>query len=225
MLAHHSVRFVAIAEWPAEQRARFHRSSPFRANYSDTCRLLDRELTALKAKRVLIQLDCDEREIRQDGMPRSDARVRTPAVILSFESKYGPLSYPCDTYATWKDNLRAIALGLEALRKVDRYGVTKTGQQYKGWKAITYRGDDQFTNPQQAAEFLARLDAVTVPADALLRQPDLLKAAWSAIKQTYHPDVRPDMDTLGFSRITGAYEIVRGYHARRTAEGDTNRNC
>lgn len=38
---------------------------------------------------------------------------------------------------SWEDNLRAIALALEALRKVDRYGVTRRGEQYTGWKQLT----------------------------------------------------------------------------------------
>jgi hypothetical protein len=36
----------------------------------------------------------------------------------------------------WQHNVRAIALGLEALRKVDRYGITRRGEQYAGWKAL-----------------------------------------------------------------------------------------
>lgn len=42
----------------------------------------------------------------------------------------GHLSYPCDTFTTLQDNLRVIALALEALRMVDRYGVTRRGEQY-----------------------------------------------------------------------------------------------
>jgi hypothetical protein len=38
-------------------------------------------------------------------------------------------------------NVRAIALALEALRKVDRYGVTKRGEQYAGWKALPSPND------------------------------------------------------------------------------------
>src|SRR5579863_10251967 len=52
------------------------------------------------------------------------AKLRTQGIILTFNSKHGPLSYPCDKYSNWQANLRAIALSLEALRAVDRYGVT-----------------------------------------------------------------------------------------------------
>jgi|ERR1051325_1589088 hypothetical protein len=41
------------------------------------------------------------------------------------------LRYPCDKWDDWRDNLRAIALSLQHLRKVETYGVVK-GQQYIG---------------------------------------------------------------------------------------------
>src|SRR5205807_9216809 len=75
-------------------------------------------------------------EIRMDGLPRRGARPSDPAVIVSFDSRVGPLRYGCDTFSTHDDNLRAIALALEALRAVDRYGVTKRGEQYQGWSAL-----------------------------------------------------------------------------------------
>jgi hypothetical protein len=130
--------FRTIKEWigaktPYGRRQR----SRFASTYKQTLTLLERELSHLNAKQIVIQTYHFERDIRQDGMPRADARVPSePGVILSFNSKHGPLSYPCDTFDKWQDNLRAIALALEALRTVDRYGVTKTGEQYKGWKAL-----------------------------------------------------------------------------------------
>lgn len=54
-------------------------------------------------------------------------------MILSFDSSVGHLSYPCDTYDRWEDNLYAISKSLEALRAVDRHGVTKRGEQYRGF--------------------------------------------------------------------------------------------
>lgn len=84
----------------------------------------------------MIQLALDETDIRLDGWPRGNATPRHHGVILAFESKHGPLKYATARYYPWQANLRAIALGLEALRAVDRYGVTKRGEQYAGWKAL-----------------------------------------------------------------------------------------
>ena len=46
------------------------------------------------------------------------------------------MTYATDRFFAWQDNVRAIALGLEALREVDRYGIAKKGEQYAGWKAL-----------------------------------------------------------------------------------------
>ncbi len=71
-----------------------------------------------------------------DGLFRANAKLRGPGVVLAFESKHGSLSYPCDTYNDWQDNVRAIAPALEALRAVDRYGVTRQAEQYRGWAKL-----------------------------------------------------------------------------------------
>ena len=85
----------------------------------------------------MLQVDISERYIRTDGLPYANARYGTnPGVIVSFDSRHGPLRYATDAFTEWQDNLRAIALSLEALRAVDRYGVTRRGEQYTGWRAI-----------------------------------------------------------------------------------------
>lgn len=126
-----------ISTWPGALSTS-RQYSPFRAGLSDTLKVLDRELWNLVDTRA--QQDSAELLIaipaggfRIDGRPRADARAEHPGVILSLDSKFGHLSYPCDTFTTWQDNLWAIALALEALRKVDRYGVTKRGEQYRGF--------------------------------------------------------------------------------------------
>lgn len=82
--------------------------------------------------------------MRLDGMLRAHVQPQHPGVAISFQSKFGPLRYATDAYESrwkgampgWKANVRAIALALTALRAVDRYGVSKRGEQYTGWKAL-----------------------------------------------------------------------------------------
>ncbi len=119
--------------------------SRFTANWSATLALLERETKLLNTKVVVIQLDVTERDIRRDGMVYARARPDHPGVVVSFDSKYGPLRYATDTYRDggsgytpgWQANVRAIALSIEALRAVDRYGVSKRGEQFTGWRAIS----------------------------------------------------------------------------------------
>lgn len=136
-----TLNVAPIREWPGEL-TRSRRPSPFRAGLTDTLDVLGREiqhLTTTRAQResaeMLVAIPAGDMW-RLDGRPRAHAVATHPGVIFSLDSKHGHLSYPCDSFTTWQDNLRAIALALEALRKVDRYGVTKRGEQYRGFLAL-----------------------------------------------------------------------------------------
>ncbi len=122
------------------------RLSPFRASWSSTVDLLVKELRAHGAQTAVLEVDMREQDLRLDGMPRADRRARTPGIVLSFEAATVPgrpkLRYEVGEFSDWQDNLRAVALGLQALRAVDRYGVTKRGQQYAGWRALPMGSGD-----------------------------------------------------------------------------------
>lgn len=45
------------------------------------------------------------------------------------------LVYATDACVLWRHNVRSIALGLEALRAVDRFGISRRGEQYAGFRA------------------------------------------------------------------------------------------
>lgn len=138
--------FRPIKIWPEGWPNDHGKASVFKTAYRDTLDLLDRELSHLGAKDPILQVDASERECRLDGQLRADAKVRYRGVILSFGTAlYGTLSYPCDAFdrrwgysanPAWQENLRAIALGLEALRKVERYGIAQRGQQYAGYAEL-----------------------------------------------------------------------------------------
>ena len=51
------------------------------------------------------------------------------------------LVYATDCCMFWQHNLRSIALGLEALRAVDRYGISRRGEQYAGFRAALTTGE------------------------------------------------------------------------------------
>lgn len=128
-----------IANWPNNYTLD-RRSSPFSSSLTTTLDTLERELRHLGTGRrnaeSVLQIAMREQDFRIDGLPRANATPQHPGVILNVESRHGTLSYPCDTFTRWQDNLRAITLGLEALRRVERYGITQTGQQYRGWQAL-----------------------------------------------------------------------------------------
>jgi hypothetical protein len=147
--------FRPLTQWPGTRTPSGKRKrAPFRAGYNRTLDDLERELRHVKASSVAIQIDLEPKDIRNDGWPRSSARPKSPGVVLSFVTPTGPLCFPCDTYDTWEDNLRAISLSLAALRAVDRYGVTKHAEQYRGFKAIEAPGAQSGMNYIEAIAFI-----------------------------------------------------------------------
>ena len=125
-----------IEHWPGT-KTQFRKSSQFKARWGQTLQLLRRELNHIGARDAVIHAEVSDADVRNDGELRANARPRGPGVIVAFEHrKRGWLQFPCDTFNHWQDNVRAIALALEALRKVDRYGVTKDAEQYAGFRAL-----------------------------------------------------------------------------------------
>jgi len=177
-------RFRPIDKWPREKNKN-PRNSLFRTTYRQTLELLAKELLCIEAKNVVIQVDLPESKIRNDGLPYSTARPEFQGVILYFESKYGPLKYLTDAFNDWQENLRAIALGLEALRKVDRYCITSRGEQYTGWKALP-SGEEDVHDKMTASAFISKYSNMT--EIDIRKNREILKVAYRQAAQKLHPD-------------------------------------
>jgi hypothetical protein len=134
-MAHNFYVARPIERWPGPM-TQYRRTSPFFAEWWRTLELLETELGHLKARNATLHMAITEFDIRSDGGVRPRVRPEHPGVILTFDSKHGSLQYVCDKFDDWQGNVRAIALSLQALRMMDRYGVTGHGEQYTGWKAI-----------------------------------------------------------------------------------------
>ena len=190
------IRTEPIDRWPGELTVgRTH--SPFKANYSRTVDLLERELHMVGAKAIVMQIAIDEHEMRLDGRVRANARPQHPGVIISFtSSKLGKIRFACDRFWDWQDNVRAIALGMEALRKVDRYGITSDGEQYAGFRAIeAAEAARPFETVEQAAAFIvhharpeADDDAVTAYVPLVLDDEALAESFYRKAAINVHPD-------------------------------------
>jgi hypothetical protein len=185
--------------------------SKFKATYQSTLELLDRELDYLGAKECTLQVDATERDCRLDGQLRADAKVGYRGCILSFDTlQHGTLTYSCDAFdahsGAWKHNLRAIALGLEALRKVERYGIANRGQQYAGYREL---GTGIALGPgamskDEAAVFIGEAAGWTVPPDPM--DPTVVALAYKTAAKRLHPDAGGDAEQ--FKRLQEAKAVL-----------------
>ncbi len=163
------VRFRPITLWPRKETAG-RISAPFVAPYTKTLDLLEYELGKLKARDIVIQADFAMADLSNDGQPRSGKFPRSPRVILSFEGSKGALSIPCDRFISWTDNIRAIALSLEALRKVDRYGITVSDEQYRGWAQLPAASGSSVSDMPWWSVLGCRRDATRSEVEARYRE-------------------------------------------------------
>lgn len=206
-----SIAYRPIETWPGTL-TRDRRPSQFSAEFRQTIRLLSDEVDHLTDERfdtlIVIQLALSEREIRKDGTGLlANVRTEHPGVIVSFESDQGPLRFSCDRFddgwrgkAGWRDNLRAIALGLEALRKIDRYGIGSGGEQYRGFGALPP------ATPMGAAITIEEAQRILGLDEAAYRVPEDVHAAHRRLAKIHHPDAGGDPET--FRRVTAARDLL-----------------
>jgi len=83
---------------------------------------------------------------------------------------------------------------LEALRRVDRYGITRRGEQYAGWKALPPGAGDAIAMPaamtvDEAARMLVDL-ADGLPADVshVRRNARIRNTLFRQAAAVHHPD-------------------------------------
>ncbi|HEU4752941.1 MAG TPA: molecular chaperone DnaJ [Armatimonadota bacterium] len=204
--------FRPLTEWPGGRLTPvcYRRAAQFRATYASTLDLLERELGYLSARDIVIQIAVDVREIRNDGWPRASARPSHPGVALSFVSRGKPLQVYTDRFTTWEDNLRGIALTLEKLRAIERYGCTQEGRQYTGWAQLPPgEGYQPPAEPgmtrEMAAAFLAQHSGLTV--GAILADPEVVTIAYQRAAKRLHPDAGGSGEQ--FLRLRRAVEKLR----------------
>ena len=203
-----NARFVPIESWPGTPTAQHQRkSATFRATYLQTLDLLEDELQKLKAKEILIQAFFTREQLRNDSWPKTNAAPKDSGVIISFDSPKGPLSFPCDNFTAFDDNLRAIALALQALRAVDRYGVTKGNEQYKGWAQIAPPGD--IPKPGDAAVLFEQLSGIA--AADIFKSRETMQTAYRVAVKKAHPDAQGGSNEA-FLKLSRAKEALEKHH-------------
>lgn len=197
-----TVTFRPLTHWPqGRQRTEpySHEDAKFRntgrrdglGNYvasertplSQTLRELSRELDMIGVAACVVQVDvAAEKELR-----RSEIRnVRSPAVVVSFTRGKAPLTFAADYFKRWEDNLRAIVLGLEGLRRLERYHIAQAGDQYRGWQALPATTTTALSTEAAAQVLAKRSDGFA--ADDILGVRDAARDAYRSAASRAHPD-------------------------------------
>ena len=93
------------------------------------------ELRLLGAKNYVLSTNVP---VRRDGLPYADFRRPTdPGVAVYFEYRKRQMCLACDRYALIEDNVRAIALTIEALRGIERWGASDMMERaFMGFTAL-----------------------------------------------------------------------------------------
>lgn len=207
--------------WPAGMKRRSsweQAGDQFKSRFSDTLDRLEYELGKIYAEQVIIRLAVDARNLTNSGrLKNTDQSLGYSGVILNFVrvTSYGanrrevPHEFANDHYRQWKANLHGIALTLEALRGINRWGCAQREQQYTGFAALP-PGDgmpppQELWTPQKAADLLARHSGFT--AGAILSDPEVRSIAHKRAVQANHPD-RAGGDHEEMLRITKAVAVL-----------------
>lgn len=211
------IKFAAIPKWNLPHAPeRVH--APFKATPASTLALLRAELGFVKAKNAEIGLCCDHDQIRNDGYPKTGARTFDSGVTVSFTKGNTPLRFSCDKFKSWVDNVRAIALTLERLRKAELYGCVRSGEQYSGFAQLP--GPDAgtkvvaFTTVEDAAAYIDILHKELYGLSGFSVRASL-KDVWRACAKKLHPDNAVHGDAGKFRLLNDAWALVE-------AKGETH---
>jgi hypothetical protein len=94
---------------------------------------LERQVELLGGKNPTLSTNVS---LRLDGRPRSEGEPSDPGVALYFSFAGKATVLACDRFDRVADNIAAIAAHIDALRRVDRYGVGTIEQALAGYKAL-----------------------------------------------------------------------------------------
>ncbi len=208
-----SIIFEPLGEWPRPTFTEDRRRSQFKDNWPQTWRQLRYELGRLEVESAVLRVDVARSRIRSDGSLHAPASPESPCVVLNFAApKTGPVVMPCDTYENWRHNVRAIALALEALRAVDRYGVTSRAEQYRGWAALPAPSRPDFDNADQAREFLRKMLRTSTKMSACFASIADIEETIREAEKISHPDRGGSADD--FKKVQSARNLLLPKPAR-----------
>ena len=107
-----------------------------RANWAKAFEKLRHELSRINATDVVVEAGYQAKQVRADGWPYSAAKPEHGQVRVSFKKGELSMSFFYGSWPSTEMNAYMIALTLERLRAVERYGCVQSDEQYRGWAQL-----------------------------------------------------------------------------------------
>lgn len=145
---------------------------------ADAVTRLETELDRLGATDAILSTNI---RLRMDGSP--DSRLGDPpdpGAAVYFKLAWKPLCLACDKWTRVADNIAALAQHIDALRRIERYGVGRLEQAFAGYAALPASPHDWWI-------------ILGVTPDATSAQVD---DAYRRLARTTHPDAGGTHDQM-----------------------------
>lgn len=178
--------------WPAGyKRTTVRIGSRFKVTMDSAQRFLHLEINRLGGRELIVSTNIP---VRKDGMLYADwmsKKIDDPGVAIYFKYKGKDISMCCDQYERIWENVYALGKGIEALRGMDRWGVSD----------FLERAFTGFTAIPETIETFNCFDILEITS----------KADRNEIKQAYHKKamiLHPDKggDPAEFNKLKVAYD-------------------
>ena len=155
----------------------------------DAIQRLSGELDRLRATQELVSSNV---ALRLDGLPRSgQSEPDDPGAAVYFQLNSKPRCLACDRWDRVADNIAAIAQHIDALRRIDRYGVGTMEQAFAGYAALPPGAEDWWL-------------VLGIKPDATLQE---VEQAFRRLAKDAHPDVGGSHDQM--AKLTEARAIAK----------------
>lgn len=177
--------------------------TPAGARRTSAFKSKDRDFNRRKIKHELLLMDATEIIVSCNLVPRGDVlreeanltKGASPGVAVYFNRKGRPFVFACDMFLSVGENLRAVALTIQSLRAIQRYGVSEMLEKaFTGFTAL----------PPAGGEHLPWWEVLGCERAAA---PEDIRARFRQLARENHPD-QPGVldDGAKYARITRAYE-------------------
>ncbi|MEP7375514.1 MAG: DnaJ domain-containing protein [Chitinophagaceae bacterium] len=169
--------------------------SPFKQTMDRAQRFLRDEIARLGGRELVVSSDIP---VRNDGMFYADymkRRIDDPGVAIYFKYKGKDVSMCCDQYNTVWENAYALGKGIEALRGMERWGVSEfLDRAFTGFKAI---------EEKSTAIDIVWWGILNISPHS---NQETIKSAYRRLVAQYHPDNKETGNAEKFIQVKTAYD-------------------